>query len=97
MQDLQQMIPTRAKFSIDDHLTRHSKALKHLHTLESFDEFKGYMVKHQLYTEALNIYRRERVHTEELTSLYANFLEAQSKFAEAGLSTFRLILYAQDD
>lgn len=75
----------RRQFSIDDHLGRYQKALGHLRGLDHFGEFKEYMIKHQLYQAALNMYKLEPENMKEIMTLYAGYLESRSRFKEAGL------------
>ncbi|KAI9793490.1 MAG: hypothetical protein M1816_007922 [Peltula sp. TS41687] len=86
LQRLQQLPLLRRQFSIDDHLGRHHRALSHLQSLRIFEEFKAYMVKHGLYQAALNMYKYERENMKEIMALYAEHLENQSRFKEAGLA-----------
>ncbi|KAH8596498.1 elongator complex protein-like protein 1 [Bisporella sp. PMI_857] len=86
MQNLQEMSELRRKFVIDDYLGRHTKALIHLHTLDAFDEIQKYTQKHLLYKYALALYRYNPSQHAILTELYAQHLEAKSKFKEAGLA-----------
>ncbi|PUU75037.1 IKI3 family-domain-containing protein [Tuber borchii] len=59
LQKLQEMETTRRKFTIDDHLNRPAKACARLHELgdEAFEEMKNYVVKHELYSVALGLYK----------------------------------------
>lgn len=84
------MSALRRQFSIDDHLGRYQKALSHLRSLDVFGEFKEYMVRHQLYQAALNMYKYEPEKMNEIMTLYAAYLESQSKFKEAGIGEFSI-------
>jgi elongator complex protein 1 len=86
MQNLQQMTELRRRFSIDDHLGRHTKALSHLHALDAFRELQTYTQKHSLYQSALSLYRYNPTQHATITSLYAEHLEAKSSFKEAALA-----------
>ncbi|KAM3530399.1 hypothetical protein MY4038_004933 [Beauveria bassiana] len=86
MQTLHALPEVRRRFEIDDHLDRRSKALAHLQTLDSFDEFCGYTTKHKLYQDALRLYRYDQPRLRAITNLYAAHLEATSSFREAGLA-----------
>jgi elongator complex protein 1 len=86
MQNLQQMTELRRRFSIDDHLVRHSKALSHLHALDAFSELQTYTQKHSLYQSALSLYRYNPSQHAAITSLYAEHLESKSSFKEAALA-----------
>jgi elongator complex protein 1 len=86
MQNLQEMTELRRRFSIDDHLGRHFKALSHLHSLDSFAELQSYTQKHTLYQAALGLYRYSPSHHATLILLYAQYLETKSSFKEAALA-----------
>jgi len=86
MQNLQEMSDLRRRFSIDDYLSRHTKALSHLHTLDAFEELQTYTQKHSLYKFALGLYRYNPSQHSTLTALYAQHLESKSKFKEAALA-----------
>ncbi|RDW91470.1 elongator complex protein 1 [Coleophoma crateriformis] len=86
MQNLQQMTELRRKFSIDDYLGRHSKALTHLHSLDSFEELQTYTKKHALYQFATSLYRYNPAQLEIITALHAEYLESKSSFKEAALA-----------
>ena len=86
MQNLQQMTEIRRRFSIDDYLTRHTKALKHLHDLDVFTELQKYTQKHALYKHALALYRYNPSKLAIITALYADYLESKSSFREAALA-----------
>lgn len=86
IQNLHDLPELRRRFEIDDHLARRSKALAHLQTLEAFDELCDYTTKHDLYQEALRLYRYNAPQLRTLTGLYAVHLESRSAFREAGLA-----------
>lgn len=86
MQNLQEMTELRRRFSIDDFLARHTKALGHLHTLDAFTELQAYTQKHSLYQYALGLYRYNPPQHATLTKLYAQHLESKSNFKEAALA-----------
>ncbi|CZS90540.1 related to killer toxin insensitive protein 3 [Rhynchosporium agropyri] len=86
MQNLQEMTDLRRRFSIDDYLKRHEKALKHLHALDSFAELQTYTQKHALYQATLSLYRYNPDQYAALTLLYASYLETKSSFKEAALA-----------
>ncbi|PQE09763.1 iki3 family protein [Rutstroemia sp. NJR-2017a WRK4] len=86
MQNLQQMTELRRKFSIDDYLSRHVKALNHLHELNAFEELQKYTQKHALYKSALAIYRYNPEPLAIITGLYAEYLESKSMHKEAALA-----------
>lgn len=86
IQDLHQKSEARRKFIIDDHLGRREKALQSLYALNAFDELQSYVTKHTLFQPALRLYRYDTERHKTLTSLYATYLESQSKHREAGLA-----------
>ena len=94
LQKLQELPSHRIEFTIDDYLGRYSKALMHLHTINDFEEFKMYMVKHKLYEDALHMYRRQEDRIQGLMSLYAEYLLKESHFREAGVGKYRSIIIA---
>lgn len=75
----------RRKFSIDDYLKRYEKALGSLHQLDSFDEFRAYTAKHKLYTVALEHCRYQDEKLSEITRIYAEHLQSESKYKEAAI------------
>ena len=86
LQNFQRMEPLRRKFSIDDHLGRFKKALRHLLDLNSFDELKTYAVKHNLYEMALGFYRYDEDKYTSVMQLYADHLRSTSRFKEAAIA-----------
>ncbi|KAF2461618.1 IKI3 family-domain-containing protein [Lineolata rhizophorae] len=87
LQRLQEMSPLRRRFTIDDRLGRHAKALTHLHNLGTdspFEEAKSYTSKHDLYTTALDLYKYEPLRVRAITALYATFLTSRNRFRDAG-------------
>lgn len=93
MQKLQEMPDLRRRFSIDDYLNRHTKALSHLHALDAFPELQSYTQKHILYQTALSLYRYNPTQHATLTNLYAQYLESKSLFKEAALAYESLLDY----
>ena len=79
------MIPLRRQYSIDNHLGRFKKAMKHLYDLDVFEEVKNYVLKHELYVEALELYRYQVDHLAQIMRLYAEHLHQISNFKEAGI------------
>ena len=75
----------RRQFSIDDHLGRFQKALRHLCDLHAFEEIKPYTVKHSLYAEALDFYRYQDDKLKEIMKIYADHLQSSGQFKEAGI------------
>lgn len=95
MQNLQQMTELRRRFSIDNHLGRHAKALSHLHALDAFTELQTYTQEHSLYQAALSLYRYNPTQHATITSLYAQHLESKSSFKEAALAYESLYNYTK--
>ena len=86
LQSLQDMQTSRQRFTIDNDLKRHTKALTHLHTLDAFDELKTFMAKHELYSAAIELYRYDNTKLTELMRLYADFLNSRNRLKEAGIA-----------
>ncbi|KAI0194858.1 IKI3 family protein [Xylaria flabelliformis] len=86
IQNLHELPKLRRKFAIDDHLSRHTKALSHLKDLHAHQEAQDYTVKHSLYSTALSLYRYDATNLAILRGLYATYLESRSKYREAGLT-----------
>lgn len=84
LRNLQGMPMLRRMYSIDNHLGRFKKALRHLCDLSAFDEVKDYTAKHGLYPEALDFYRYQEDRLREIMRLYADFLHRNGRFKEAG-------------
>ncbi|GAP83825.1 putative elongator complex protein 1 [Rosellinia necatrix] len=94
IQNLHQLPTLRTKFTIDDHLKRHEKALSHLKDAHEHQEAQNYTVKHTLYSAALKLYRYDATNLALLRGLYAAYLESRSKYREAGLAYESLHDYA---
>lgn len=64
LRELRALDKHEQRFRIDDHLERYSKALKSLHAAgpTSFDDAAAYVNKHDLYVEALDLYKSEPEH-----------------------------------
>ncbi|KAK0514757.1 hypothetical protein JMJ35_003374 [Cladonia borealis] len=86
LRNLQSMEPLRRQFSIDNHLGRFQKALRHLCNLHAFEEVKLYAVKHNLYAEALDFYRYQDDKLKEIMKLYADHLQSNGNFRDAGIA-----------
>ena len=86
LRNLQGMSVLRRQYSIDNHLARFKKALKHLCDLDAFDEIKDYTIKHELYPEALGFYRYQEGKLREVMRLYADFLQQNGKLKQAGVA-----------
>lgn len=59
--------------------------MKHLYDLDLFEEVKNYVLKHELYVEALELYRYQVDHLAQIMRLYADHLHQTSNFKEAGI------------
>lgn len=95
IQNLHVLSELRRKFEIDDHLGRRQKALTHLKALDAFDELCNYTTKHDLYQDALKLYRYDPPRLKSLTELYAVYLESKSQYREAGLAYESIKNYAK--
>ncbi|KAL6860955.1 IKI3 family domain-containing protein [Trichoderma novae-zelandiae] len=95
IQNLHVLSELRRKFEIDDHLARRQKALAHLKALDAFDELCNYTSKHDLYQDALKLYRYDPPRLTTLTELYAIYLASKSQYREAGLAYESIKNYAK--
>ncbi|KAK7204599.1 RNA polymerase II Elongator subunit [Myxozyma melibiosi] len=93
MENLQKQVPLRRRFLLDTHLGRNAKALVHLADLkfdedgaDIFNEVEQFVVKHNLYKDAMNIYKYEPVKLYAILKLYAKHLRANNEFKESGLA-----------
>ncbi|KAF2872371.1 IKI3 family-domain-containing protein [Massariosphaeria phaeospora] len=86
LQLLHDLPPLRRKFKIDDQLGRRTKALGHLKDLEVFQEVVDYLQRHDLYTEALNLYQYDTICLKEVIRLYAGHLKNNNQYKEAALA-----------
>lgn len=91
LRKLQQLQELRRQFEIDNHLSRFAKALKHLHALNSHGEIQPYIVKHVLYKEALDIFKYEREQQRDITLIYGEYLQDQSKYKDAAIGMLFLL------
>lgn len=85
LRKLQQLPELRRYFEIDNYLGRWTKALGHLHGLGVHDELREYVAKHALYKDAIDIYKYEPENLRDITHLYANHLQEESKYKDAGI------------
>ena len=86
LQSLHDMEPLRQRFAIDNDLKRHRKAIAHLHELDVFDELKDYMIKHELHSTAMELYRYDKSRMDELMALYADYLSSRNRYQDAGIA-----------
>ncbi|THW99856.1 IkappaB kinase complex, IKAP component [Aureobasidium pullulans] len=86
VQGLGKMQPLRRQFTIDHDLKKHSKALGHLFTMDEFDELKTYMAKHELYSDAMQLYRYQAQRLNEIMRLNADYLNSRNRYKEAGIA-----------
>ncbi|KAL9099105.1 MAG: hypothetical protein Q9163_005346 [Psora crenata] len=86
LQNMHKMPELRKRYTIDDYLGRHTKALTHLFELDAFEEVKSYATKHSLYAQALDHYRHQEGKVLELTRLHAHYLQQEGKFKDAGIA-----------
>jgi elongator complex protein 1 len=86
VQGLGKMQPLRRQFTIDHDLKKYNKALGHLFTMDEFDEFKTYMAKHELYSDAMHLYRYQTQRLNEIMKLNADYLNSRNRYKEAGIA-----------
>ncbi|KAF9887867.1 hypothetical protein FE257_009527 [Aspergillus nanangensis] len=93
LRKLQQLPELRRQFEIDNYLGRWTKALRHLHKLNAYDELRAYTIKHILYKDAIDVYKYQPEQLHDITNIYADYLYDQSKYKEAGIAYESLFLY----
>ncbi|KAH0358198.1 IkappaB kinase complex, IKAP component, partial [Aureobasidium melanogenum] len=86
VQGLGKMQPLRRQFTIDHDLKKHNKALGHLFTMDEFGELKTYMAKHELYSDAMHLYRYQAQRLNEIMKLNADYLNSRNRYKEAGIA-----------
>ncbi|KAK9240492.1 IKI3 family-domain-containing protein [Lipomyces kononenkoae] len=101
IESLQKVTPLRRRFLLDSHLGRYDKALVHLCDLkydeagnDVFNEVEKFVVTHNLYKNALQIYKYEPVKQYAILKLFAKHLRSNNEFKEAGLAYEMLGDYA---
>jgi len=88
MQSLQELPELRRRFRLDDDLGRNRKALQHLYELKAIDEIQSYTQKHELYAEALELYRYEPTTQALIMRLYADFLNSRNRYKDAAIGKY---------
>lgn len=86
LQTLQDMPNLRQRFAIDNDLKRYRKALTNLHAMDDWDQLRTYVVKHELYGAAMELYRYDTDRLHELMRLHADYLSSRNRYKEAGLA-----------
>ncbi|KAI9889850.1 MAG: hypothetical protein M1814_004684 [Vezdaea aestivalis] len=85
LESVKQMGDAQRRFTLDDHLGRHAKALGHLFKCaDNFSVCKAYIEKHSLYVEGW-AYPDEPAEKREITIMHAKFLEQKSPLESAKL------------
>lgn len=91
LQSIQQMPAIRQRFSLDDHLQRHSKALESLlHLEQAWTEAIAYIQKYSLWQQSLQLVRHDHNRYVMLVELYAEYLFDNQQYADAGYA-FELV------
>lgn len=86
LQSLHELSQLRRQFTIDHDLKRHSKALTHLVAIDDFEEVKTYLAKHELHSQAIDLYRYQNQRLNEIMKIYADFLSSRNRFKESGIA-----------
>jgi elongator complex protein 1 len=94
LQHLQELPELDRKFTINDDLKRHAMALGNLHELGDFEKLKDYTVKHDLYSQAIELYRHQHARLAGIMQLFANFLNNGNKYKEAAIGAKVLLQVA---
>ena len=79
---------SRRRFEIDDYLHNYTKAQSSLFDLSAHDELERYCVKHDLYREALALYKYEQPpqpRFKAISHLFAQYLVSQSRNRQAAI------------
>ncbi|KAJ5485004.1 hypothetical protein N7539_004992 [Penicillium diatomitis] len=95
LRKLQNLPETRRQFEIDNHLSRFDKALKHLFVLGAHDEIRAFTTRHSLYKEALEVYKYSPEQLREITRIYADYLQNDSKHKDAAIAYESLGVYEE--
>lgn len=75
----------RRAFTIDDHLGRRDRAIRHLYELNEFEELMLYTQKHNLYLATLELVKYEKEKYNEIMRLYADYLNGANQHKKAGI------------
>jgi len=94
LQSIQELSQLRQRFKIDDDLGRHTKALQHLYSLKAIEELQTYTQKHELYSNALELYRYDEQTQAGILRLYADFLVSRNQPKEAAIAYTSLSLHS---
>ncbi|KAK6463649.1 RNA polymerase II Elongator subunit [Scheffersomyces coipomensis] len=88
LQNLYGQTELRRKFLIDDFLKNYEKALDWLHEIgtDTDEEFDAYVVQHDLFKKALNIYKYNDSRSNTILRLYADDLHEKQEYAESALA-----------
>ncbi|KAJ8262094.1 hypothetical protein GJAV_G00162110 [Gymnothorax javanicus] len=88
---LKKMEPNYQRYTIDRHLKRYQKALRHLSKCgeEHFTECLNLVKDQQLYREALRLYPSDSPQYKSLSCAYAEHLVEQNQAEQAGLLLWR--------
>ena len=87
----------RRRFEIDDHLRNYLKALTALYDLGAHDELERYCTRHELYTQALALYKYEtqpQPRLKQISRLFAEYLVSHSRNRQAAIVYESLLDYA---
>lgn len=87
LRELHKLLLTRRKFEIDTYLKRFNKALEHLAEIgdEAFEELQDYVVEHDLYQNALSIFKYNTEKQDAILKIYASHLHGKMEYSQAGL------------
>lgn len=83
------MSELRRKFTIDDQLGKKAKALGYLSDMQDFEGLQAYMMKNELYKEALDLCKYKPKEEKAVLRLYAEFLNGRNRFKEAGIGEYK--------
>ncbi|KAK5116730.1 hypothetical protein LTR62_007404 [Meristemomyces frigidus] len=86
LQGLNNMPVLERNLTIDNDLRRYDKALSHLHALDDFERLKDHVVKHDLYTSAIELFRYDTAKLIDIMRLHANYLSSRNRYQDAGIA-----------
>jgi elongator complex protein 1 len=89
LQILQGLPVLQRQFQIDKYLHRYDQALRHLYDMDDFEEFLVFTEQHELYREAVGLYKYNKDRLRILMSMHADYLIRGNNFKEAGISKLK--------
>lgn len=85
LQSLQSQPELRRRYQINNHLKYYSRALSSLHSLGAHEELVSYTKKHNLYVDAMALYKYDPPRLRQISILYASHLASISQNSAAAM------------